>query len=99
MLSPSYETGTLDKLYLEWSQFTKARTHRELEGMWQRTPPPLSEARILVAYLNTDGSIAYALDAYWSHEQEKWITLLEHLDVPLGPPPWNAWMRVPEART
>lgn len=25
------ETETLDKLYLEWSQFTKARTSRELE--------------------------------------------------------------------
>jgi hypothetical protein len=25
------ETTTLDRLYLEWSQFTKARTHRELE--------------------------------------------------------------------
>lgn len=24
------ETETLDKLYLEWSQFTKARTEREL---------------------------------------------------------------------
>jgi hypothetical protein len=24
------ETETLDKLYLEWSQFTKARTRREL---------------------------------------------------------------------
>lgn len=24
------ETETLDKLYLEWSQFTKARNHREI---------------------------------------------------------------------
>ena len=24
------ETETLDKLYLEWSQFTSARTHREI---------------------------------------------------------------------
>ena len=25
------ETETLDKLYLEWSQFTKAKTKRELQ--------------------------------------------------------------------
>jgi hypothetical protein len=29
-MSEKFETETLDKLYLEWSQFTQARTAREL---------------------------------------------------------------------
>lgn len=28
------ETETLDKLYLEWSQFTKARNKREIEARY-----------------------------------------------------------------
>ena len=31
MATEQLHTETLDKLYLEWSQFTKARTQRELE--------------------------------------------------------------------
>lgn len=27
---PYFETETLDKLYLDWSQFTRARTQREI---------------------------------------------------------------------
>lgn len=30
-MADDLKTETLDKLYLEWSQFTKAKTHRELK--------------------------------------------------------------------
>jgi hypothetical protein len=33
MIMAPHGTATLDKLYLEWSQFTSARTAREIEAL------------------------------------------------------------------
>lgn len=63
------QTETLDRLYLEWSQFTKAKTRRELElekaieaaygALWHDTSKTSEQARfargVLMLLLTNEG--------------------------------------------